>query len=80
MTKTELEEIVESKTEELEELREELVKAKQKLKQKEIEKNFRKDVKNFAKMSRIAMDEFIDQGFSEEDAIKFLTVAIKTSK
>ena len=80
MTKVELEEIVESKTKELEELREELVKAKQKLKQKEEEKDFRRNAKNCAKMTRIAMDEFIDQGFSEEDAIKFLTAAIKTSK
>ena len=80
MTKVELGEIVESKTEELEALREELVKAKQKLEQKETEKKLRKDMKDCAKMTRIAIDEFIDQGFSEEDAIKFLTAAIKTSK
>ena len=80
MTKVELEKIIESKTEELEELREELVKAKQKLKQKEVEKEFLKNAKNFAKMTRITTDELIEQGFSEEDAVKLLMIAIKTSK
>ena len=80
MTKVELEEIVESKTEELEALREELVKAKQKLNQKEQEKKFRKDVKDCAKMTRIAIDEFINQGFSEEEAVKFLMKAMEMQK
>lgn len=80
MTKVELEKIIESKTEELEALREELIEAKQKLNQKEEEKEFRKDAKHFAKMIHIAMDELIDQGFSEEDALNIFMTAMQIKR